>query len=99
MKYLFAILLLVATAGMASAQNYRSPIGKQEPVRAAPTPPPHIGQRGDVSGSIPRGVRGGNPLQLLNPLAPARYGTAAESVIYEPYTWKWRGFKLFEIVW
>src|SRR4029079_10863341 len=48
MKYLFAILLLVAMAGVASAQSYRRPIGKQEPVRAAPTPPPHVSQRGDV---------------------------------------------------
>jgi hypothetical protein len=33
---------------------------------------------------IPRAIRGGNPLQMLNPLAPAKYGTAAESVSVDP---------------
>jgi hypothetical protein len=33
-----------------------------------------------VSGVIPRAIRGGNPLQMLNPLAPAKYGTAEESI-------------------
>jgi hypothetical protein len=37
-----------------------------------------------VSGVIPRAVRGGNPLQMLNPLAPAKYGTADESVSVDP---------------
>jgi hypothetical protein len=37
-----------------------------------------------VSGVIPRAVRGGNPLQMLNPLAPAKYGTAEESVSLDP---------------
>jgi len=34
----------------------------------------------EVSGVIPRAIRGGNPLQMLNPLAPAKYGTAEENV-------------------
>jgi hypothetical protein len=37
-----------------------------------------------VSGVIPRAIRGGNPLQMLNPLAPAKYGTANESVSIDP---------------
>jgi hypothetical protein len=37
-----------------------------------------------VSGVIPRAIRGGNPLQMLNPLAPAKYGTAGESVSVDP---------------
>lgn len=37
-----------------------------------------------VSGVIPRAIRGGNPLQMLNPLAPAKYGTAGESVSLDP---------------
>jgi hypothetical protein len=40
--------------------------------------------RQPVSGVIPRAVRGGNPLQMLNPLAPAKYGTADESVSVDP---------------
>ena len=38
----------------------------------------------DVSGGIPRAIRGGNPLQMLNPRAPAMYGTAEENVVLDP---------------
>jgi hypothetical protein len=38
----------------------------------------------DVSGVIPRAIRGGNPLQMLNPFAPAKYGTAEENVSFDP---------------
>jgi len=37
-----------------------------------------------VSGVIPRGIRGGNPLQMLNPFAPAKYGTADDNVSFDP---------------
>ena len=37
-----------------------------------------------VSGVIPRAIRGGNPLQMLNPFAPAKYGTADENVSLDP---------------
>jgi hypothetical protein len=38
----------------------------------------------DVSGAIPRAIRGGTPLQMLNPSAPAKYGTANESISIDP---------------
>jgi hypothetical protein len=98
MKNLLVAGLMLTLAGVASGQTYRSPIGRQQPVRPVATPPPVV-QRGDVGGAIPRGVRGGNPLQMLNPNAPAEYGTAAQSVLLEPYTGKWKGIKLFEIFW
>jgi hypothetical protein len=37
-----------------------------------------------VSGVIPRAIRGGNPLEMLNPFAPAKYGTAEENVSFDP---------------
>ena len=37
-----------------------------------------------VSGVLPRAIRGGHPLQMLNPLAPAKYGTAEENVSLDP---------------
>jgi hypothetical protein len=37
-----------------------------------------------VSGVIPRAIRGGNPLQMFNPLAPRKYGTAEENVSLDP---------------
>jgi hypothetical protein len=33
---------------------------------------------------IPRAIRGGKPLQMFNPFAPAKYGTANESVSIDP---------------
>jgi hypothetical protein len=66
-------------------------------VRAMPTPPP-ISLRPEVQGVIPRAVRGGNPFQMLNPRAPARYGTSEQSVAYNPFTGKYDQIKLFEIV-
>jgi hypothetical protein len=48
---------------------------------------------------VPRAARGGNPLQMLNPAAPARYGTWVESTSFDPnIPGKWKGIKLFEIL-
>ena len=52
----------------------------------------------NISGVIPRAMRGGNPLQMLNPLAPAKYGTAEENVSLDPdVPGKWNGINLFSI--
>ena len=52
----------------------------------------------NISGGIPRAFRGGNPLQMLNPFAPAKYGTAEENVSLDPdVPGKWNGIKLFSI--
>ena len=101
------LILGVVLAGMtvsASAQNFTTPARTQQVQRKkAPAP---ISRR-DVTGVIPRAIRGGNPLQMLNPRAPARYGTAQESLLYEGtyahrgvnsdpnYPGKWRGIKFF----
>jgi hypothetical protein len=45
---------------------------------------PAILSRPAVSGVIPRAIRGGNPLQMINPFAPAKYGTAGENVSVDP---------------
>jgi hypothetical protein len=60
--------------------------------RAAPITEPA------VSGVIPRAIQGGNPLQLVNPFAPAKYGTAEENVLVDPNSaGKAEGLKLFSI--
>ena len=100
------LIALVATTG---AQTLRAPIvSKKHAKRPPPAPPVY---RENVSGVIPRAFQnGGNPLQMLNPRAPARYGTAEESVLYEPnytrrtsisdpnYPGKWRGIKFFTLL-
>jgi len=45
---------------------------------------PAIPYSQNTSGVIPRVIRSGNPLQMLNPLAPPRYGTAEENVLPDP---------------
>ena len=94
------ILLIALLAGLvttASAQ-IEAPIGPQKPVRAMPTPPP-VAVRPAVRGVAPRAFGPGrNPLQMLNPWAPARYGTGEQSVAYNPFTGRYDQIKLFEIV-
>ena len=54
--------------------------------------------RPQVTGVIARAIRSGNPLQMLNPLAPAKYGTAEENVVLNPdVPGKWDGIKLLRI--
>ena len=52
----------------------------------------------DVSGVIPRAIRGGDPFQMLNPRAPSKYGTAEENVLLDPdVPGKGNGIKFFSI--
>ena len=91
----FGLLIMTAVAAMGAPQTLTAPI-RSHAVRK-PAPPPAI-FRENVQGVVPRAVRGGNPLQMLNPNAPARYGTAEQSVVIDPETGKWKGIKLFEII-
>ena len=95
------ILLIALLAGLvttASAQELTAPIGPQKPVRAMPTPPP-VALRPKVQGVVPRAFGPGrNPLQMLNPWAPARYGTGEQSLAYNPFTGRYDQIKLVEIV-
>src|SRR5438874_12368974 len=38
----------------------------------------------NISGVIPRAIRGGNPPPMLHPLPPPQYGTAEEDVSLDP---------------
>ena len=96
---LIAALLIAAALTPAVAQTkktFTAPV-TQKKQRERPAPP--IYKRA-VDGVIPRAVRGGNPLQMLNPKAPPQYGTSQDAVsfdltdLYHPY--KWRGIKFFE---
>src|SRR5947199_8085937 len=87
------IAILAALVATASAQTYTAPIGPQKPVRAMATPPPLL-QRPEVTGVVPQAVRGGNPFQMLNPRAPAQYGTWWEHTRFYPtIPGKGKGFK------
>jgi hypothetical protein len=59
---------------------------------------PAILSERDVSGVIPRAIRGGDPLQMLNPRAAAKYGTAEENVSLDPdVPGKGNGINFFSI--
>jgi len=97
-KYLTsAVLIVTAAAAIAAPQTYTAPIKPKRAVKKA-TPPPL--RKEEVRGVLVRAFApGNNPLQMLNPKAPAaRYGTAQQHVVIDPETGKWKGIKLFEII-
>ncbi len=98
MKKIFLTGANMLLAGVLYAQTFTAPVQPQRAIQPKPTPPPPLTAR-DVQGVVPRALRGGNPAQMLNPRAPARYGTAEQSVLLKPDgSGKWNGIKLFEIV-
>lgn len=94
----FGALLFAAAAGTASAQNFTAPITpRRTPATQRPAPPPITGTQ--QNGVVARGLRGGNPLQMLNPRAPAKYGTSAESISEDPQVrGRIVGIKFFELL-
>ncbi len=90
----FSILIATAIATSAEPKGLIAPFRKKHAKVEKPAPV----TRSEVQGVIPRAVRGGNPLQMLNPKAPAKYGTAEQSVAYNPFTGKYDQIKLVEIV-
>lgn len=92
--YLIATLLIAAAVTPAVAETLTAPV---TPAKQRHKPAPPIAQR-NVTGVIPRAIQGGNPLQMLNPRAPRKYGTSLEALSYDqddPN--KWRGIKLYEV--
>jgi hypothetical protein len=93
-------------AGMlASGQNVRAATPSQRSARTATFTHRHravetqqqpVELRPEVTGVIPRAIRGGHPFQVLNPFAPAKYGTAEQNVVLDPdVPGKADGIKLF----
>ena len=59
---------------------------------------PLIELKPEVTGAIPRIIRGGDTLQMLNPFAPAKYGTAEENTVLDPdVPGRGDGIKLFSV--
>ena len=92
------IAILAALVASASGQEFRAPIGRQKPVRPIEKPAPVEGTK--VEGALPKAFGPGrNPLQMLNPWAPARYGIWVENTSFDPnHPGKWNGIKLLEIL-
>ncbi|MFN2542714.1 MAG: hypothetical protein ABR514_11200 [Chthoniobacterales bacterium] len=87
-------LVTMTIAAQAAPRELAAPIRARQTRKPAPPPPIY---RENVQGVVPRAVRGGNPLQMLNPKAPAKYGSWVESTSFDPNVpGKWKGIKLFE---
>ena len=71
-----------AAANPASASSHTASFESKHHARQ--TPRPAALSQPAVSGVIPSAIRGGNPLQMFNPFAPANYGTAEENVSLDP---------------
>jgi len=73
MKRILFLGFAIAAAGLstAGAQTFTSRVGGTETQQATRRPPPDLTFR-PVVGAVPRAARG-NPLQMLNPRAPAKY--------------------------
>jgi hypothetical protein len=96
MKTCLLVLCLIATAASSAfAETYRAPIVRQRQKPTTDHKAPAL-PRAPVDGAIPRGVRGGNFLQMFNPKAPAKYGTSRDSIVYDQNNpSKITGIKLF----
>ena len=100
MKKLVLLCVLTVVASLAFAQSPQ-PQKKTFTVkttsrqRPAASPPPL--PKENTGGVLARAARGGNPFQMLNPRAPAVYGTAEDNVYLDPETGKWKGIKLLSI--
>jgi hypothetical protein len=92
-KKLLISMLLAVTTGMAFAQGQgqlsttvttttnatgevQTTLPKPRPPAAAPIVP--------IEGVVQAAIRHGNPVQMINPVAPARYGNAQEHASHDP---------------
>jgi len=83
MKTFLALFFVAGCVATASAQSYTA---QSAPVRAIQRRPAAVAQAPVATGALPRAARG-NPLQMVNPFAPAKYyGPPEETVMPAPYT-------------
>jgi hypothetical protein len=85
-----------AAGNSANTQSHSASLEPRYPGRQTHRPAPLSRQA--VFGVIPRAIRGGQPVQMLNPIAPAKYGTAEENVSFDPEVpGKGNGINFFSI--
>jgi len=106
---LAAVLLTASASGQTTNAPAHRPLGadsqistvsKANPVVLQQSKPNEVVSRsGKViySGSLVTAIKGGNPLQLLNPFAPAQYGSAEDGVTRSAITGKVDGLKVFGV--
>ena len=70
---------------------------KKESLSPAARPNEIIKDNVSYSGIGVQLVKPGNPLQLVNPAAPARYGSAEDNTLRDPISGQVSGLKIFSI--
>ena len=84
-KFLIASFLAgvaISSAEAQSRQTFTAPVGTERREETGRRTAPIAPSR--EAGAIPRAARGGNPAQMLNPMAPRRYyGTPDDTVTYD----------------
>jgi len=102
---LFTITLIMGVVSLcqksaAATPKHRSSHGTAFTYRhhEVETHAPLIELKPQVTGVILRIIRGGDPLQMLNPFAPAKYGSAEENTVLDPdVPGRGDGIKLFSV--
>jgi hypothetical protein len=106
----YLILLMTLAAGVAAAQSQpklKDPLLQTEPsispsrerllLLQPEKPNVATGRRFTFSGAAVQAAKLRNPLQLVNPLAPAEYSADLDNISWEPATGKVTGLKFFSI--
>jgi hypothetical protein len=84
-QLLISLVLAAATAVAFGQGQFSTSTGGPQIQLPKATPAPTRVLPGPVTeGAVQVAIRTGNPIQLLNPGAPARYGTAHEHVTHDP---------------
>ena len=90
MKYSILAVVSVACLFSASALHAqtttttRTTISKGRSFTNRPKTAPVVTLSPRTDGVIPRAIRSGQPLQMINPFAPAAYGSGEENARHEP---------------
>ncbi len=99
-----AIMILGASAAQAqSKEQATSRFGTVTPGRAESRPTTNIVYRSvrnptiTYSGAVGQALKTRRPLQLINPFAPAAYGSGVGNTSHDPATGVADGFRLFTV--
>jgi hypothetical protein len=76
---ILAALGVLACTGAAYAQEviFVKPLTEPSNKKKLEKAEPKIDEGSRTGGVVPRAIRSGNPLQLINPFAPAKYGNGS----------------------
>ena len=108
MRMSLILLASVAAYSLAAApeQTNSCAVGTNQPPSFKRTASRHKDEVGGLKshqitydGISMKVMRSENPLQLINPMAPKKYGPGEANVVRDPVTSKPTGLKLFSLSW